>query len=71
MSTIGDVLKAVREVLLLQSQVEQLDEQIEVQESRLSKLSDQMNDIDKRLYALERIIDLGARQSGQKRIDDQ
>ncbi len=70
MSTIGDVLKAVREVLLLQSQVERLDEQIGAQESRLASLADRANDIDKRLYAMERIMDLGARQAQQKRIED-
>lgn len=71
MSSIGDVLKAVRDVLLLQSQVAQLDEQIEAQDARLAALTDKVTDVDKRLYALERIIDLGARQSAQKRITDQ
>jgi hypothetical protein len=32
-------------------------------------MSDKIVDLDKRLYALERIIDIGARQSRQKRID--
>jgi uncharacterized protein YdcH (DUF465 family) len=71
MSAIGDVLRAVKDVLLLQSQVERMEEEISGQNARFAKLVDSVTDIDKRLYAIERMMDLGARQAQQKRIDDQ
>ena len=71
MSSIGDVLRAVKDVLLLQSQVEQLDEQLAAQEGRIGNLADRVTDIDKRLYAIERIMDLGVRQARQPRIEEQ
>jgi hypothetical protein len=71
MSAIGDVLRAVKDVLLLQSQVERMEEEISGQNERFAKLVDTVTDIDKRLYAIERMMDLGARQAQQKRIDDQ
>jgi hypothetical protein len=71
MSTIRDVLSAVKDVLLLQSQVEGLEKEVTEQNKRVGRLVGTVTDIDKRLYALERIIDLGARQSQQKRITDQ
>jgi hypothetical protein len=71
MSAIGDVLRAVKDVLLLQSQVERMEEEITVQNERIGKLTDSVTDIDKRLYAIERMMDLGVRQASQKRIEDQ
>jgi cell division protein FtsL len=71
MSAIRDVLSAVKDVLLLQSQVESLEKVVSEQSNRVDRLAVTVTDIDKRLYALERIIDLGARQSEQKRITDQ
>jgi hypothetical protein len=71
MSAIGDVLRAVKDVLLLQSQVERMDEEISGQNERIAKLVDTVTDLDKRLYAIERMMDLGVRQASQKRIEDQ
>jgi hypothetical protein len=71
MSAIGDVLRAVKDVLLLQSQVERMDEEIFGQNERIAKLVDTVTDLDKRLYAMERMMDLGVRQASQKRIEDQ
>jgi hypothetical protein len=71
MSAISDVLRAVKDVLLLQSQVERMEEEIGVQNERIGKLTDSVTDIDKRLYAIERMMDLGVRQASQKRIEDQ
>jgi hypothetical protein len=70
MSAIGDVLRAVKDVLLLQSQVERMDEEISGQNERIAKLVDTVTDLDKRLYAMERMMDLGVRQASQKRIED-
>jgi hypothetical protein len=71
MSTIGDILKSVREVLLLQSQVELLTHEVSEQNREMRAVSDKIVDLDKRLYAMERIMELGARQAQQKRIEDQ
>ncbi len=71
MSTIGDILKSVREVLLLQSQVELLTKEVSEQNKEMRAVSDKIVDLDKRLFSIERIMDLGARQSQQKRIEDQ
>jgi hypothetical protein len=65
MSAIGDVLRAVKDVLLLQSQVERMEEQIVVQNDRVAKLADTVTDIDKRLYGIEKVIDMAA-QRGQQ-----
>lgn len=70
MSTIRDVLGAVKDVLLLQSQVERMEEEIAEQGLRIDKMASTVTDIDKRLYAIERIMDLGVRQSQQKRIEE-
>ena len=70
MSTIGDLLKAVREVMLLQSHVERLTDEVAEHNHEMKDMSDQIVDLDKRLYAIERIMDLGVRQTQQKRIDE-
>ena len=70
MSAISDVLRAVKDVLLLQSQVERMEEQIMAQNERTGKLADSVTDIDKRLYAIERMMDLGVRNARQPRIEE-
>jgi hypothetical protein len=69
-STIGDVLRAVKDVLLLQSQVEQLDDELRGQEGRIANLTDKVTDLDKRVYAIERIMDLSSRQARQPRLEE-
>lgn len=70
MSTFGDALKGMRDLLLLQRDVRDLEQAVSGQREELEEMSDQIIDIDKRLYALERIIDLGARQTRQPRIEE-
>ena len=70
MSTFGDALKGMRDLLLLQRDVRDLEQAVSNQREELEEMSDQIIDIDKRLYALERIIDLGARQVRQPRIEE-
>lgn len=70
MSTIGDVLRSVREVLLLQSQVERLEEQIDEQNGELKRIGFMVIDLDKRLFALERVIDLAARGPKRGRLSE-
>lgn len=69
MSTFGDALKGMRDLLLLQRDVRDLERAVAGQREEIEEMSDQIIDIDKRLYALERIIDLGARQPRQPRIE--
>ena len=70
MSTVGDILKSVREVLLLQSHVERLTKEVDEQNKVIRDMSDKIVDLDKRVYSIERIMELGARQLGQKRIEE-
>ena len=70
MSTIGDILKSVREVLLLQSQVGMLTKEVDEQNKEMRHMSDKIVDLDKRVYAIERIMELGARQQAQKRLEE-
>ena len=70
MSTIGDILKSVREVLLLQSQVGLLTKEVDEQNKEMRHMSDKIVDLDKRVYAIERIMELGARQQAQKRLEE-
>ena len=61
MSAITDVLRAVKDVLLLQSQVERMEEQIAAQNSRVERLADSITDLDKRLVRIETMIEMTAR----------
>jgi archaellum component FlaC len=71
MSTVGDALKALKQVILLQDRVERIEERMGRMADDINGLADVSHDIDKRLYALERIIDLGAQHARQNRIEEQ
>ena len=68
---LSDALKGLKQVVLLQDRVERMEKRLDTMNDDVDGLADMMHDLDKRLYALERIIDLGAQQSRQKRIEDQ
>ncbi len=70
MSTFGDAVKSIRDILLLQRDVQDLERVVSGQRGEIGRLTDQVIDLDKRLYAIERIMDLGARQPQQKRIEE-
>ena len=70
MSTFGDAVKGIRDILLLQRDVQDLERVVSGQRGEIDRLSSLVIDLDKRLYAIERIMDLGARQSQQKRIEE-
>ena len=70
MSGFGDTLKGIRDLLLLQRDVRDLEEAVEGQREDTHQLTRKVTDLDKRLYAVERIMDLGVRQTQQKRIDE-
>ncbi len=69
MSSVGDALAALKSVVLMQERLERMQKDMDGIASGLSGLKDFTHDLDKRLYAVERVIDLGARQSKQKRIE--
>jgi len=60
MSTVGDILKSVREVLLLQSQVEGLEEEIGEQNEELKRLSRDLIGLDKRVVRIETLIEFSS-----------
>lgn len=70
MSVFSNALTALKQVILLQERVERMEKRLESMSDDVDGLGDMAHDLDKRLYALERIVDLGARQSRQKRIEE-
>ncbi|BBB11863.1 hypothetical protein [Sphingopyxis sp. FD7] len=69
MSTVSDILKSIREVLLLQSQVERLEEQIDEQINELKQVSRDIIALDKRVVRIETMIEMSGRGGGQPRIE--
>ena len=70
MSTFGNAVKGIRDILLLQRDVQDLERVVSGQRGEIDRLTDQVIDLDKRLYAVERIMEFGVRQSQQKRIEE-
>lgn len=71
MSTIGNALNALKQVILLQDRIERMEGRMNNMVSDIDGLADVGHDLDKRLYALERIVDLGAQRARQNRIEEQ
>lgn len=65
MSTVGDILKSVREVLLLQSQVERLEARVDEQNDEMRAISRDIIGLDKRLVRIETMIEMSAGRAGQ------
>ncbi len=70
MSAIGDALKALKSVMLMEERLSQTREDVARVSSDLLKLKNVVHDIDKRLFAVERLIDFGAQQSRHRRIEE-
>jgi len=68
--TFSDALKALKQVVLLQDRVERMEKRLDTMNDDVDGLADMIHDLDKRLYGLERIIDIGAQQARQKRIEE-
>jgi hypothetical protein len=71
MSAVSDALAALKNVVLLQERLENVRADLSNTTGDLKSLAEKVVDIDKRLYAVERVIELGARQSQQRRIEEQ
>ncbi len=69
MSAVGDALSALKSVVLMQDRLERMQRDMDGIASGLSGLKDFTHELDKRLFAVERVIDLGARQSRRKEIE--
>lgn len=70
MSALGDVFTALKSVVLIQERLDQTRDDLSNISRDLLKLKDFTHQLDKRLYAVETVIELGARQSQQKRIEE-
>ena len=70
MSAWGDALKALKSIVLMDERIDRLQDDVNSLGDDVRGLSVMSHDLDKRLYALERIIDIGARQAQQKRIEE-
>ena len=71
MSIFTNALAALKQVVLLQDRVERMEKRMDSMAGDLDGLTDVAHDLDKRLYALERIIDIGAQQARQARIESE
>jgi hypothetical protein len=65
MSSFADAMKAVREVLLMQTQIERLDKQSELQGEDLRGVKQNVIDIDKRVVRIETMIEMSAQRGTQ------
>jgi hypothetical protein len=69
MSTLGDALKGIRELLLLQVQVQGLERAMEGQSAELKRVANDLIQVDKRLVRIETLAEMGARGRQQPRIE--
>jgi hypothetical protein len=61
MSSIGDALKGIKQILLLQEQVKRLEQVGEKQSAALDRLADDVIAIDKRVIRIETMIEMAGR----------
>jgi phage shock protein A len=69
MSMLGDALKGVREILLLQDQVKRLETVGERQRDAMNRMTDDLIALDKRVIRIETMIEMSSRAGGQPRLD--
>ena len=70
MSGIGDALKALRTVLLLQEDVRLLKDTAKAQSERLSRLAEAHGELRDRVSRLEGVIEGAAMAARQRRIEE-
>ena len=71
MSAFSDIFSALKNVVLLQERLDSVRADLAVMAGDHKALTAKVYNIDKRLFAIERMIDLGARPTRLKRIEDQ
>lgn len=70
MSLIGDTIKALRNVLLLQEDVRQLKDMVTSQSGRLAALAEAHATLRERVSRLEGVIEGAAMATRQRRIEE-
>jgi hypothetical protein len=70
-SSFSDALKALKTIVVMHERIDRLESDVDAIGQDVRGLSVMCHDLDKRLYALERIIDIGAQQARNKRIEEQ
>jgi len=69
-STVSDALTALKNVVLMQERIQVLQKEIERVADDVSGLNDYCVALDKRVVRIETMIEMGARSSGQRRIEE-
>lgn len=69
MSTLGDAMKGIKQLLLLQEQVRQLERVAELQNTALGRMTDDLIALDKRVVRIETMIEMSARGSATPRLE--
>lgn len=69
MSSLGDALEAIRNVVLMQERLEVMDRKVDRLATDVKGLSDYAAAIDKRVVRIETMIEMGARSTAQPRIE--
>ena len=70
MSTLGDILSALRSVILLQDRMDQLDKRLTRTADDMGGLTDALTDVRDRVSRLEGIIEGAMMASRQRRIEE-
>jgi hypothetical protein len=71
MSALSDALKGIRQVLLLQDQVQRLEQLTERQGQEIGRLADDLISVDKRVVRIETMIEMSGRAGSPPRIEGQ
>ena len=69
MSSLGDALEAIRNVVLVQERLEVMDRKVDRLANDVKGLSDYAAAIDKRVVRIETIVEMGVRSNAQPRIE--
>ena len=71
MSTLGDALKALKTVLLIEENVSRLQQDVASLTDEVRRVRDYAGEIDKRVVRIETMIEMSTRQSRQPRIEEE
>lgn len=71
MSTLGDALKALKTVLLIEENVSRLQQDVASLTDEVRRVRDYAGEIDKRVVRIETMIEMSTRQPRQPRIEEQ
>ena len=69
MSSLGDALEAIRNVVLMQERLEVMDRKVDRLATDVKGLSDYAAAIDKRVVRIETIVEMSVRSNAQPRIE--